>query len=157
EPAEAFLLVNHLRPEGHTVEAGTGGGRILFALWRLGFRDLHGFDFVEGMVRAARRHGDESCLKLSVQDATQLSYANESFDQIIYLQQIISLIESPEGRRRAMAEAYRILRPGGPALFSFLSHESRSKIPVYRAFRSYLQILRFFGGIQRDIQTWPWL
>jgi len=157
EPAEAFLLKHYLKPGGRTIEAGTGGGRILFALHDLGFRDLHGFDFVEGMVRAADDRNRDRHLRFSVQDATQLAYGDGSFDQIIYLQQIISLIESPEGRRRAMMEAYRILRPGGLALFSFLSHEARSQIPIYRAYRSYLRLFRFVFGIRRDIQTWPWL
>ncbi|MBI3834104.1 MAG: class I SAM-dependent methyltransferase [Planctomycetes bacterium] len=157
EPSEAYLLRNFLKSDAHTVEAGTGGGRILFGLGELGFRKLHGFDFVPGMVRAARTRDRHRFLKLSVQDATQLAYGDESFDQIIYLQQIISLIESPEGRRRAMTEAFRILKPGGPALFSFLAHESRSQIPIYRAFRNYLRLLRFVCGVRRDIQTWPWL
>lgn len=157
EPAEAYLLQKYLDPMKRTVEAGIGGGRLLLSLGELGFTQLHGFDFVPEFVHAARARDTGHRLKLSSQDATRLGYVDSSFDQIIYLQQVLSLVESPQGRRHAMEEAFRILRPGGVALFSFLSHEVRSKGFSYRFFSTYLQMLRWIRGARRDRQVWPWL
>ena len=157
EPAEAYLFRNYLDPGGRTVEAGIGGGRLLFSLGDLGFTHLYGFDFVPEFVQAARVRDGDHRLKLSAQDATRLGYLDASFDQIIYLQQVISLIENPQGRRHAMEEAIRVLRPGGVALFSFLSHEVRSQAMNYRLFSTYLRALRLVRGARRSRQMWPWL
>lgn len=157
DAAEACLLRTYLSPTLQTVEAGTGGGRILFALADLGYSKLHGFDYVPEMVLEARARDRGRQLKLSAQDATQLAYADASFDQLIYMQQILSLMETPAARRRAIEEAFRILRPGGIALFSFLSYDVRSRSTFYRIFLRYLKILRFVRRSSRDPQTWPWL
>lgn len=51
---EPYLITHCLKPTGRTLEAGTGGGRILPAMRRMGFTDLHGFDFVLGLIDKAR-------------------------------------------------------------------------------------------------------
>src|ERR1043166_8562092 len=113
EQAENFLLRTYLKPDKQTLEAGTGGGRLLLALAEAGFTDLYGFDFVPELVAAAQARDVGGILKLAAQDATRLGYADEAFDQIVYLQQVLCFIESQAARRRAMAEAFRVLRPGG--------------------------------------------
>lgn len=157
EPAESYLLRTFLDPGKRTLEAGTGGGRLLLALAELGFTQLYGFDFVPDFVAAARKRDVRKTLRLAAQDATRLGYSNASFDQIIYLQQVLSLIENQAARRQAMAEAFRVLRPGGVALFSFLSHEVRLRSIPYRLFASYLQGVRWVSRSARTRQTWPWL
>ncbi len=157
DAAEGHLLRNYLNPSGCTVEAGTGGGRLLLSLADLGFSQLFGYDYVPQLLFAAQAKDSGRRLKLSAQDATQLAYADGSFDQIIYLQQVICMIENAQSRRQAMSEAYRILRPGGVALFSFLSHDVRSHSLPYRLFSNYLQAYRWLRGVSRTRQTWPWL
>jgi len=51
--------------------------------------------------------------------AQDIAYQDGEFDQIVYLQQIISFISDAEGRQKAVAEAYRVLKADGIALFSF--------------------------------------
>ncbi len=46
----------------------------------------------------------------------------------------MNFIESEEGRKKAVTEAYRILRPGGTVAFSFLCFESRQSALSYRVF-----------------------
>ena len=127
EPAEEFVIKTFLDPRRNSVEAGTGGGRIILAMADLGFTALHGFDFVPVLVCEARSRDARRQLKLSAQDATRLAYGDACFDQIIYLEQVVCLIEGRENRLRALGEAFRILRPGGTALFSFLSYDVRSR------------------------------
>jgi ubiquinone/menaquinone biosynthesis C-methylase UbiE len=155
--SEQFLVECYLRRDGSTLEAGVGGGRILRALTRLGFEDIYGFDNVPGLIEQARRQDPSRETAYSVQDARKLIYPDGVFDQLIYLQQVISLIGDVEGGRKAVAEAYRVLKPGGIALFSFLCYESRMRSVWYRAMIAYLACLRTLARQHRPRQSMPWL
>jgi SAM-dependent methyltransferase len=96
-------------------------------------------------------------IDFQVRDAIDLAYADCSFDQIIYLQQIICLIEGESDRLKAILESYRILKPGGIGLFSFLSFESRSSKFPYSNYLAYLQLLRKLRGEDLSIQYLPWM
>lgn len=156
-PSERFLIEHYLRPDGSTLEAGVGGGRILRALIELGFEYTSGFDNVPALIEEARRQDPCRKTAYSVQDARELPYVDGEFDQIIYLQQIISFIGDEEGRRRAAAEAYRVLKPGGTALFSFLCYESRLQSVLMRGMITYLACLRALTFRHRSSQSMPWL
>jgi SAM-dependent methyltransferase len=156
-PEETYLIRKYLKPDLKTVEAGTNGGRILFNMQKIGFTALAGFDYVPELIdRAIERDPDRS-IDFQVQDALALPYADRSFEQIIYLQQIICLLESSQDRLKAVRESYRILKPGGTGLFSVLSFESRSSKFIYASYLAYLKILRKLRGDDRSIQYLPWL
>ncbi len=154
---ERFLLERYLRPDRSTLEAGTGGGRILRALACRGFKELSGFDNVPELIYQACLKECCQPLAFSVQDARKLSYSDNSFDQLIYLQQVLCFITDSEGRRDAVAEAYRILKPNGLAVFSFLCYESRLESVFYRAVIGYLKFLRTLSRKRRSAQYMPWL
>ena len=154
---EAFLVDRFLDPRASVIEAGTGGGRILFELRKRGFTDLHGFDYVPRMIEAARRRDRANAIDFTVQDAVDLDHGDASFDQAIYLQQVMSFIEHQDGRDAALREARRILRPGGTALFSFLCFEARMRNPAYAVLARYLHITRRLRARSRSIQYQPWL
>jgi ubiquinone/menaquinone biosynthesis C-methylase UbiE len=156
-PAEKYLIEKYLERTKKTLEAGTGGGRILLAMKDLGFSSLYGFDYVPGFIEQARQRDVSHSINFEVQDATKLDYETSSFEQIIYLQQIISSIELDTARLNALKESHRILKKGGTALFSFLSFEVRSKSPLYLPYLIYLQILRKLRGSKLTIQSLPWL
>jgi SAM-dependent methyltransferase len=155
--SETVLVRRFLDPEATTVEAGTGGGRILHELRALGFTRLYGFDNVPRMVETARRRDESRSIGFTVQDAVALQYGDGSFDQAIYLQQLLSFIEPADDRLHALREARRILRPGGTALFSFLCFETRMKDARYAGFARYLSALRRVRGRRRSLQSQPWL
>jgi SAM-dependent methyltransferase len=156
-PEERFLVETYLDKRVKTVEAGTAGGRILFGMRSLGFSRLYGFDYVPGLIQAARDKDTVGSIGFDVQDAVSLTYDSASFRQIVYLQQILCTIENDESRLNAVREAYRILEPGGTALFSFLSFEARSKSVIYCPFLLYLRGLRKLSRSARRIQYLPWL
>ena len=54
---------------------------------------LAGFDFVPELIAEARRNEPSGEIGFDVQDATRLTYPDASFDQVIYLQQLLSSIE----------------------------------------------------------------
>ena len=95
------------------MEAGTSGGRILLELQGLGFTKLSGYDYVPEFIERARARDSSGKIDYAVMDARRTQYPDNHFEQIIYLQQIISFIETSEGREQSIRESFRILKPGG--------------------------------------------
>lgn len=156
-PEERYLIDNYLDKKEKTLEAGTAGGRILLEMKNLGFTSLHGYDFVPEFIERARQRDTSHSICFEFQDATSLNYEDSSFDQILYLQQIICTIDDEVGRLKALKEAYRILKSGGNALFSFLSFDARSRSGAYLAYLMYLRLYRKLRGLNRSLQYLPWL
>jgi SAM-dependent methyltransferase len=155
KPDERALIDRYLDRDASTIEAGTGGGRILGEMSRLGFTSLAGFDFVPELVAEARRADPTGTIRFEVQDARRLDYPDRSFDQALYLQQLLSSIEDPADREHMIAEALRILRPGGVALFSVLPFEVRTRSIRHRPYLLYLSGLRRLRGPPRPDQLLP--
>ena len=154
--AEKFLIEKYLDKEKKTVEAGTAGGRILLSMQKMGFTNLHGYDFVPEFIQQAKKRDQTGAIQFSVEDATSLSYPDSSFEQIIYLQQILSAVGSREKAEKATKEAYRILAPEGTALISFCDYNERIKHPVYGLIVRYLKIMRAIKKSPYSIQHLPW-
>jgi SAM-dependent methyltransferase len=155
-PDERYLIERYLDRNGKTLEAGTGGGRILFEMKNLGFSSLDGFDFVPEFIERARQKDPKRSINFNVQDATRLRYEDCSFDQIVYLQQFISVLDDDEARAKALKEAYRVLKAGGTALFSFLSFKTKSGGPSYPAYLAYLYVVRKLRREGRSIRYFPY-
>lgn len=156
-PEEQILIEKYLDKNRISVEAGTAGGRILLEMHQLGFKSLFGYDFVSEFIHIAKKRDYSNNIVFSVQDATKLNYSDASFDQAIYMQQIISTIEDPSKRLKSLQEAFRILKTGGIILFSFLSFESKKKSIFSNLFISYLTLVRTFFHRNLNIQCLPWL
>lgn len=139
---EKYLIEKYLDKSGTTLEAGTAGGRILLEMQNLGFESLYGFDYITNLIEQAKKRDTSHLINFTVQDAKELNYQDSSFDQIIYLQQIICCLENGLDRLKGIKEAYRILKPGGIALFSFLSFEARFKSFFYSMYLNYIKLLR---------------
>jgi SAM-dependent methyltransferase len=156
-PAEEFLIRTYLNRTAKTLEAGTGAGRILLEMKALGFKDLHGFDLVHSLIVRAKTKHYSNGISFEVHDATSLGYKTSTFDQVIYLQQVICFIEDAALRLAALKEAYRVLKPGGIALFSFLAFESRIRRIAYIPLLAYLWLIRQLNRTEQSIQYLPWL
>src|SRR3954451_12998543 len=79
--AEQYLIVHYLSKQARTLEAGTGGGKILLAMQDMGFTALHGFDYVHQFVRRAKNKDATKRIGFGVVDAVSLAYRDHSFDQ----------------------------------------------------------------------------
>ena len=153
---EDFLTTHFLVKDKKTLEGGTGGGRILLELKAKGFTNLSGFDFLPDFISIAKKRDKGNEIDFRVLNATKLDYKNEYFDQLIYLQQILCLIDK-ESRKLAMNECSRVLKHNGTALFSFLCYDTRVKQFPYYFFIFYLKLFRAIFSKKRDIQLLPWL
>ncbi|MCU0543788.1 MAG: class I SAM-dependent methyltransferase [Oscillatoriaceae cyanobacterium Prado104] len=155
-PDEKYIIEKYLEKGLKTLEAGTAGGRILLEMQKMGFTSLYGYDFVPEFIERAKQKDPSRSIAFEVQDATDLKYPDSSFDQILYLQQILSTIDNEPGRRRAIEEAYRILKVGGTALFSFISFETKTRGIMYSLYLIYLSLVRKLLGSDRSVQYFPY-
>ena len=70
---------------------------------------LEAMDFSEEMILQAKAKTHSSRLHFSVQDATSLPYAEETFDAAV-ISNALHIMPEPE---KALAEIRRVLKPGG--------------------------------------------
>ena len=70
---------------------------------------LEATDFSEEMIRQAKAKTHSSRLHFSVQDATSLPYAEETFDAAV-ISNALHIMPEPE---KALAEIRRVLKPSG--------------------------------------------
>jgi ubiquinone/menaquinone biosynthesis C-methylase UbiE len=154
---EDYLIRRFLRSGDKILEAGTAGGRLLHALNEKGFDQLYGFDFIPEYIEIARQRDNLNTINFIVADATDLKYQNDYFDSVIYLQQIISNIPNRSSRSKAVKEAFRVLKPGGYAIFSFLSFEAREFSKIHKPLILWLKLIRFIKREYRSIHDQPWI
>lgn len=158
-PAEHHLIERFLQKDVPTVEAGTGGGRVLLEMQRVGFTCLSGFDFVPESIEMAKSHDPGGKIHFEVHDATRLGYGDATFSQAVYVQQILSY-PSDRPRQEAMArESFRILKPGGTALFSVLCFNGKKSTGyfsmLYHLYVPFLRAMRLIRRSDRSIQSQP--
>ncbi|MFH0777839.1 MAG: methyltransferase domain-containing protein [Candidatus Eisenbacteria bacterium] len=109
-------ILKHVPRFGRVLEAGCGLGRYVFYLDRLGI-DVEGLDFHEPTVdslKAWARHAGFTA-PFRVGDVNALPHEPDSLSGYISLGVIEHIAEGPG---RALAEAYRVLRPGGVAVIT---------------------------------------
>ncbi|HBX86795.1 MAG: hypothetical protein A2W97_17775 [Bacteroidetes bacterium GWE2_40_63] len=157
-PAETYFIKKYLTQKtGKVIEAGTGGGRIAFCIGQMGFNQIDAFDYVPQMIESANKNLKDKNLniKFIVADATNLSdFGSDTYDYLIYLQQVLCFIEDEQLFYKALNEAYRIAKKDSITLFSFLDYHSRTiNIPL----RILLNILRWLRNEPIPDNYLPWL
>lgn len=111
-------VLNMLSPsQGEKIlDIGCGNARDLAIIATTGAQVV-GVDIAEGMVSAARQElvklGIENVL-LRVGDATQLDFADGEFDKVLCSE----VIEHIPDAEKALAEIWRVLKPGGMLVLS---------------------------------------
>ena len=105
-------ICERIRPgltrEMNVLELACGSGQLSFRLAGR-VRLWEATDFSENMIVEARKKPRSSRLHFSVQDATALLYAPDSFDAVV-ISNALHIMPYPE---LALAEIKRVLKPGG--------------------------------------------
>ena len=151
-----FLRKYLLNKKGKVIEAGTGGGRIIFEVEKLGFTEVEAFDFVEKMIIFCneKKRKLKSLINFKIADATNLDHYNtETFDYIIYLQQVLSFVDK-ENLPLALMEAHRIGNQNSTYIFSFLNWDSKFYNPILS---NLVNLFRFLRKEKIDKHKLPWL
>ena len=132
------VLLKYLPRHGTVVEAGCGLGRYVFYLRALGMRAV-GCERLLPALQMAQRWASaypEDRGAFSAADVRQMPVRDASLSGYISLGVIEHFPEGPSG---AINEAFRVLHPGGVAIF---------EVPSARAFDGYLhQIKRGLGTL----------
>lgn len=106
-------LLRRLQLDAHStiLDVGTSTGTNLRLLRSLGYRDVCGVDVSLEAIRYCRDKG----LGIVLQgDACDLPFASSQFDLVL----ATDILEHLDDDGRALAEIYRVLKPGGHALIT---------------------------------------
>jgi SAM-dependent methyltransferase len=96
---------------GSVLELGPGPGLVTEALVRYGVANLTSLEIdPEAAGRLRRRYRDRVAVETG--DAAAMPFADDSFDLVICCT-MLHHVPSSEGQDRILAEARRVLRPGG--------------------------------------------
>ncbi|MBS0663214.1 MAG: class I SAM-dependent methyltransferase [Verrucomicrobia bacterium] len=147
------VLIERFFPnrEARLLEAGCGAGRVCVALWELGYRRLHAFDFADELLTQARSLAVErgAAIEFFAADATRLgkghAIGDTRFDGALFLFNGLMQIPLRRSRRRALRALHAVCRPGAPLLFT--THD-RDSTPTEQALWR-LEALRWVRG-ERD-------
>jgi ubiquinone/menaquinone biosynthesis C-methylase UbiE len=98
------------------LEVGCGTGGILAGMLEFGAAPerLTGVDLLESRIAEARQRFPD--LRFATGNAEQLEFADASFDLLLLFTVFTSILDA-DMRRRAAAEAVRVLRPGGAVVW----------------------------------------
>lgn len=101
-------ITSRLHRDMNVLELACGSGQLSFRLADK-VKLWEATDFSPKMVAEAKKQFVPAQLHFSVQDATNLPYADESFDAVV-IANALHIMPEPD---RAMAEIYRVLKPDG--------------------------------------------
>lgn len=123
--SERVLIDRYFPDKGaNLLEAGCGAGRVAMALWELGYRKLHAFDFAEELLAQAQSLFIErkAAVTLFHADATRLTKCHvlrdTLFDGALFMFNGLMQIPLRRNRRRALRQLAAVCRPGAPLLFT---------------------------------------
>jgi SAM-dependent methyltransferase len=103
------------------LDVATGPGYVAAEAVRRG-ADAIGIDFSSDMVADARKRFPE--LQIRIGDAERLDFRDDTFDAVVCA---FGLLHLPRPGK-AIAEAYRVLRPGGRYAFTVWSNNSKVRL-----------------------------
>lgn len=113
-------IIARYLPPAPAVVLDVGGGPGVYASWLAGLgHEVHLVDAVERHVQQARDQ-DPAPASARVGDARRLEQADESAEVVLLMGPLYHLPERSD-RLRALEEAYRVLRPGGPVFVASIT------------------------------------
>ena len=87
-------------------------------------------DFSEKMISQSKKQSTIKNISFSVEDATNLSYKENSFDAVL-IANALHIMPDPD---LALAEIYRVLKPNGLLFAPTFIYEDNAKVPTIKLF-----------------------
>ena len=133
-PSEDELFTQFWPSGAKLLDLGCGAGRTTVPLAQQDYTVI-GADLSYPMVHRARNQSEQWRLPInwSVLDATDLPFANDTFDGVLFSYNGIELVpDGKEGKKRVLREVWRILRPGGHFIFTTHALEAFNQFALHR-------------------------
>lgn len=90
------------------LDIGCGNAELLLSLRDEGYTELYGVDLNSSLPPNA----ENGCIQVYIQDATELSFSDNSFDATI-MKALLTVMVSDYSIYKALKESYRVLKKGG--------------------------------------------
>ena len=115
----------------HVLDVACGAGLVSLPLAAAGFT-VHGVDLAEGALGVARARVPEgSAATFAVADATALPDADARYDAVL----LFDMLEHVESVPAVLAEAARVVKPGGPVLFNTFNRTPLATLVAVHGFK----------------------
>ncbi|ADY55180.1 Methyltransferase type 11 [Syntrophobotulus glycolicus DSM 8271] len=111
------LMSEVLKADMRVLEVATGTGLIALGIAKF-VRQVEATDFSPKMIETAKKKIVPSNVKFSIEDATALSFAHDSFDAVI-ISNALHIMPDPEA---ALGSIRRVLKPGGLLIAPTFAH-----------------------------------
>lgn len=121
---EKFLINKFITRDHNVLDIGCGAGRVTLALQKMNY-NVMGIDYSIKMIEIAKKKK----INVIVDDVTNLSFGDNIFDSCIFSFNGLMLIETYEGRKKALSEISRVLKKHGILVFTtpFLDDKIKTK------------------------------
>lgn len=131
-------LIDRFFPTGSTVlDVGCGAGRVSIALAKKGYV-VTGIDFLPEMIEVANHQAKSHGINVDfrVMDATNLDFSRESFQNVLFLFNLLEFVPGKRNREIALKKAWEVLEPG-----SYLILTIRSGLAIGKRTIAWLLVL----------------
>jgi 2-polyprenyl-3-methyl-5-hydroxy-6-metoxy-1,4-benzoquinol methylase len=127
EHRSRYAFAARLLPRGRVLDDGCGAGYGSVILARQGL-EVVGVDIDDRTVLHCQKRYSVPSLAFQREDSANLSFPDSSFDAVVSFE----VVEHVPDYSRYVAEAFRVLRPGGTLLISTPNKRVYSDLPNYR-------------------------
>jgi|SRR6185295_3122426 len=142
-PLRLDWLEKYANRQARILDYGCGYGRTLAELSRAGFANLAGVDFSAQMLTRAKSEVPDA--PLGRNDGRNLSFRDDCFD-VVLLFAVLTCIPDDSEQKALLAEALRVIRPGGIVYLSDLlvNDDTRNR----ERYEQYAEALGCYGVFQ---------
>lgn len=135
-PFQPELFLTHVNHNAAILDYGCGYGRTLLELRSYDYKNLHGVDFSEEMIKRAKPHDSE--IDFQVIQSGKLPFSNDSLDAVL-LFAVLTCVHKSEEQNAILNEIKRVLKPGGIIYINdfLLNSDERNKLRYEKGLTKY--------------------